>query len=642
MIEAGAVGATFEIKNLASATLRELLTQFEALSTKVEAAQDAMRSLTFPSELTASMSRLDEAFLSIGESAAKGADAAKSSLAGIDESIAATTTAVARLKREMRELGSGGGGSREPSIRNTAGHGSSGHSPLGRLLHPIGHGMGLPSAVMGTALGPEGIALGAIGYGAVKAVEAGAALQGEGVNMSLGGNTQSEVSKALEASIKLGSKYGFNADAVAKMLNEIRAPLSTGTPDSGMEAALGIADNLMQFATIARRVGGEKGDQALDQMYAAIKSGEMRNVLSPEDYAKFIANEGQIFAATGGRVAPSAMLQAIAKAKTEGMTISDDFVHYSLPAYVQEFGGPQSGTMLGSAYAALIGGHATKKSKLAGQALGLYDDGLNFKFQDEFMRDPTVAFQKIGEALKAHGFTTEEEIGKEIGKFTSNRQVGEFIAKSIMGAQQLGRTTNAVRGAESGATAANNVLANDPATAWDRITSGLSNFAAAFTGPQMSGITSGLNSFADALNAAVGPTKAIADNLVALQSWFDRNNVLKRTADDLKADPARVAHANEFDRLSFWEKLKMQFGPLPAHPETVGRNPRSGLHPYTPPPAPVVIPPPTVHVEPASATVNVYLDSELLARASSIDTRTVNGTFDHDGRQGFASPDVRN
>jgi hypothetical protein len=171
MIEAGAVGATFEIKNLASATLRALIAQFEALQTKVDAAQETMRTLAFPAELAASMSRLDDAFISIGESAAKGADAAKSSSASIDESVAATTTAVARLKTEMRNLGNSG--SREPSIRNTAGHGGSGHGPLRALLHPLGHGMGLPSSVMSTALGPEGIALGALGFGAVKATEAG-------------------------------------------------------------------------------------------------------------------------------------------------------------------------------------------------------------------------------------------------------------------------------------------------------------------------------------------------------------------------------------------------------------------------------------------------------------------------------------
>ena len=61
----------------------------------------------------------------------------------------------------------------------------------------------------------------------------------------------------------------------------------------------------------------------------------------------------------------------------------------------------------------------------------------------------------------------------------------------------------------------------------------------------------------------------------------------------------------------------------------IGRDPRSpsvGPYSYTPP---------------ATANVNVYIDGQLMG-SSSADSRVVNSSYDHDGRQGFASPDTRN
>src|ERR1700691_3190548 len=161
MISAGEVGAVFEIQNNASATLLALMAQFEELQTKVDAAQEAMREIAFPSGLLGEVTSLDDKLMSIGESANKGAEAARAGFASIDASIDATATAVSRLKREMAGLGAGvgAGGShvigpagevlpREQGGRGRGGMHGGAHSPLHAMLHPIGHGIGLPSAMM--------------------------------------------------------------------------------------------------------------------------------------------------------------------------------------------------------------------------------------------------------------------------------------------------------------------------------------------------------------------------------------------------------------------------------------------------------------------------------------------------------------
>jgi hypothetical protein len=129
--------------------------------------------------------------------------------------------------------------------------------------------------------------------------------------------------------------------------------------------------------------------------------------------------------------------------------------------------------------------------------------------------------------LKAHDITSEKGIAEEIGKFTSNRNTAEIVAKGILGATQLERTSNSIRASMDAADAAKVVGSKDPMQAMDRITSGLANLGAAFAGPQMEGITGGLNSFANALNAAILPAKHLGEDLAAFDAWISAHTIPK-------------------------------------------------------------------------------------------------------------------
>ena len=61
---------------------------------------------------------------------------------------------------------------------------------------------------------------------------------------------------------------------------------------------------------------------------------------------------------------------------------------------------------------------------------------------------------------------------------------------------------------------------------------------------------------------------------------------------------------------------------------------------------PVVnVAPPVVNVAPTAVSVTVNVDGEVVAaaveRSMARDSRTTGSSFDHDGRMGFAGPDVR-
>jgi hypothetical protein len=78
-----------------------------------------------------------------------------------------------------------------------------------------------------------------------------------------------------------------------------------------------------------------------------------------------------------------------------------------------------------------------------------------------------------------------------------------------------------------------------------------------------------------------------------------------------------------------------------AHPGRDPRSPSVWPYAYVPPSSPPVITVTPVVVPPATAHVVVYVDGAL-AGSSSGNSPPPNSSFDHDGRMGFAGPDVRN
>ena len=77
MLVAGEVGAVFAIENRASATLKQLMDEFEALQVQIDRTQEAMRVMAFPARLTegvaalqTKMTQVAEASKAVGDEAA--------------------------------------------------------------------------------------------------------------------------------------------------------------------------------------------------------------------------------------------------------------------------------------------------------------------------------------------------------------------------------------------------------------------------------------------------------------------------------------------------------------------------------------------------------------------------------------------
>jgi hypothetical protein len=104
MIEAGAVGATFEIVDLASAVLLRICDAFEELDGVIRQTKEALATFRLPPSVNTALAKLNENLALVGGSADKAATASTTAFGIIDKSIGTTAGLVADLKKEMATL----------------------------------------------------------------------------------------------------------------------------------------------------------------------------------------------------------------------------------------------------------------------------------------------------------------------------------------------------------------------------------------------------------------------------------------------------------------------------------------------------------------------------------------------------------
>jgi hypothetical protein len=215
VIEAGAVGATFEIKNLASATLRALMREFEALQGAIDKTQAAMRELSVPPGMNRSLGVTETRMTAIANAAKVAGDESAAAFVKVDESAAATVASLGRVAAAMKGVGAEARAVNGSSLpMGAGGHGGG----RGGMFHTRGPAASLPGGTHVTA------SSGGDGFWAVVASYVGADVVKNVLEQ--GGHLETE-KKLL--SDKLGSR-GTDADIQGATSAAVR--YATGGPDS--------------------------------------------------------------------------------------------------------------------------------------------------------------------------------------------------------------------------------------------------------------------------------------------------------------------------------------------------------------------------------------------------------------------------
>ena len=168
MISAGEVGAVFRIGDEASAQLRRMAEQFDALQAAVDRTQAAFKALAIPPGVNRSLGRMEERMSKVADAAKLTSDAIASSFANVDKSIATSAGALADLAKELKAVGVESraiGGA--PNLRYGGvgrGRGSSG-------AHVSAPRVGAGGFHLGGMSLPAQVAAGAIAYGVYEEAE---------------------------------------------------------------------------------------------------------------------------------------------------------------------------------------------------------------------------------------------------------------------------------------------------------------------------------------------------------------------------------------------------------------------------------------------------------------------------------------
>jgi hypothetical protein len=522
MLSAGEVGAVFVIKDEASAVLKRLMDQFNALEAKIDQVKIAFKELTFPTGLNRSIGNMEKALAGVGTQAERTAALTKEGFAAVDTSVARTAEGVAALKAEMIGLGRAG-----RDIRASAAGGGGGTVGPNGLPAPRGgggHGGRAGMFQVHERIGPVGIrphdsemVAGAVaGFTVWEALKASADLQEVQNNMRGAGVSNAEIDKATKAAYDLGQKYGLTARNILQSINEIRNPLNKGTTaDEGVESALGHADMLARMSVALKNRFGGQGEDTAKEIYDLVKSAEFRNSIGDADFDKAMGAMVAANVSTGGIVKPRDWLQVSQKLRGALPGLSDDFLYTIVPELIQEFGGPQAGTAGSSLYQQLVAGSMRTVGVRELQKLGLVNDKKaqfdkngrivrmmpgGYLDEDVFKADQMKGMADLVLAMNEHGITDIGAQRDELSTIFGNRVAAQLAMVLAYQDARLRRGAQGIKDAEDPSIFARQKLQDNPYTQWDKFTSAATNAGAALGANLMPSATAALNNLTATVN----------------------------------------------------------------------------------------------------------------------------------------------
>lgn len=532
MITSFAVGAVFEIRDLATPVVARLAGEMQKLATLTATVRTEMQALSnirigsITNRLTAMSAALDRSATAAGamsSSITAGAAAADAGLAAAlttARALTAQLTAAGAAGRSLRiPRGAGGGGGGGPPPIPGAGPGGRRHTPFhfGRIG---AHAGPVHASVGGT--GPA-IATGAGVWGVAHVMkEAQEPLHQQAGLASLGLNDQEiaqVVARARQtASAVPGSGFASNVKTIGELYSVV-----------GLPHALELSQ---KFATLDRvmALSGKGKDEGSG--YILARAGELMGKLSnPDDLSAFegtLDTMTRVNIATHGKVTPAEWLNYAKQAGPAAGTLTGEGF-YTTASIIQAMGGFRAGTAAQALARQFSGGQMTKSKADELKALGIFQEGdytvgkgghVQFitgagrAMSDRLQHDPLAAVTDVLEpALEKHGFTSLEDQTREIYKIIGTGPAQREIFELLRGHTQIAAERNRMKGAMGPEAALANAGANDPLQATAAFTKAFNDLLGALGSPLMQSAVPMLNTLTGAFNsiaAGLGSHKTVA------------------------------------------------------------------------------------------------------------------------------------
>lgn len=231
-------------------------------------------------------------------------------------------------------------------------------------------------------------------------------------NMAIAGASATQVQEAFNKSLEMTARHkNMGLSEVMHMINDARGIFGD------QHTATEHVDDIVKSGSFLKAfMGGEKGADAhkslLQEMNAALKSGEIAGKITPSEMTKHIEMLTAMKVAFGNQLKISQYLTAQRTAGVALRNTSDEFRYGMFPALVQE-NGVNAGTMLMTAFNKVVAGVGNRTQSLQKmQSLGL-------------LNEENIKYDKVGRAIGLKGF------GGILGSDEAAFNFGDWVMKTL-------------------------------------------------------------------------------------------------------------------------------------------------------------------------------------------------------------------
>lgn len=359
------------------------------------------------------------------------------------------------------------------------------------------------------------LAGGAMMAGLAKMVEHGKELVHVQAQMATAGMDQLQVAEATAKAWEISAKYGLKVSEVAGDIKEARMVYGS------TEHAIDFIEPLEKMRVVLNSVSEGSGGRAKDAVYEAARTGELKGLITPEEFTRYFDGMTKAISASGGKIDPKAYLQATQYGRIASKGWDEEFFTKYLPSMIQEMGPTQSGTALMSLFGSVVQGKVTKRSLGMMDDIGLISDpskiiynklGDPTGFQpgalagtDLMTKDPFRWSQEILRPL------VEKKLGHEVrpgdqdsikllsGMFGS-RTAAQAIATLLLEGQRIRKDAGLI-GEAKGTDAAEGLLKTDPTAAMNNFKNSWDNLLTSLGAPLVQTAINAMTSMADVMKA---------------------------------------------------------------------------------------------------------------------------------------------
>ena len=255
--------------------------------------------------------------------------------------------------------------------------------------------------------------------------------------------------------------------------------------------------------------------RALDTLGKNVDNGEIKSLY--DGYIKALGVEG-------ADIDLGDVFKLAKMSKSGGASLSNRFLMSIAPSLMQDMGPDRVGTAIGSMVSQVIGGRATKESKVEQERYGLRE-GDRFQHGNMMLFDPQEYTEKVLiPALKKNGVNIDDNAAATaaMSKLFSNQVVADLFNKLITQREQYERKSGQYSRAP-GLAAAGSLAGRDPFVVLESIMAQMRNIGGAvfgkLSGPASAGmekIASIANSIATAAEGAGGAVGVLTAGLGGL------------------------------------------------------------------------------------------------------------------------------